>query len=572
MDKWKKKENLITLMVGVIIVLIYLYRINVMGTPYFSDELGYWAAGAWVSGIDWSPVFSHSPYYGWGYGIILAPLFLISNSTLRFQVAEMLNIVMVLGSYALLVSINKRFFPNTNKFIISIVSGTTMLFSYNIVYAHLTMCESFLVFLFLLSVRSVVDICEKNTVKSYLFLSVILGIQLAVHLRTIVFVFAGIFTVGYLVYRKRISLSNIIAIGVFAFLVIMIVFAIKNRLVLAQYTVADSDMARETVNDSFSQHFSRIKHFVTLEGWKRLFISVMGKWFYFGCASFFLIWIGMRYFIRVIIMSVKKNAEFDEKSVISLYIAISFICAFLLSAETTMWWTRFDHVFYGRYTENVVPVIISVGLLSVINEGLNAKKISLYMLCTVGMSIILYYVIKKYSFIGVLPMESSGFAGIMIRGNQEYGMQFTIFAAHITILLMILVYIVFRKNNVLGCAVLAVVWSVIAYRGLELCAYPELKRQDLIIEAAHELDESDEKIYALLPDDIWQDITIFVDILWLQYHLGERTVYTVAENDIGNMGENELVAISRSYPDSGNIASQYTTVWENNKIFIVKVQ
>lgn len=146
MDKVIKKSGFVTLLVAIIVILVYLFRIQIMKTPYYSDELGYWAAGAWMNGIDWSPVFSRSAYYGWGYGVILAPLFLISNSAIRFQAAVFINIMLMLCSYLLLVSINAHIFPHIKKYMISIVSGTTILYSYNIVYAHLTMCESVLIF------------------------------------------------------------------------------------------------------------------------------------------------------------------------------------------------------------------------------------------------------------------------------------------------------------------------------------------------------------------------------------------------------------------------------------------
>lgn len=574
MDKVIKKSGFVTLLVAIIVILVYLFRIQIMKTPYYSDELGYWAAGAWMNGIDWSPVFSRSAYYGWGYGVILAPLFLISNSAIRFQAAVFINIMLMLCSYLLLVSINAHIFPHIKKYMISIVSGTTILYSYNIVYAHLTMCESVLIFLFLQSIKAIVNMCENGKIKNYLFFALTLGLQVAVHLRTIVFVLPAGLLMGYLIYHKRVSVKNAVIIVLTAILVMAFVFVIKKNLVLDQYTIvngSNADINRSISNDSFAQRFSVIRQFTSVDAWKRLLFSIMGKWYYLSCASFFFINFGMYYLFKAFKRSIKDYKEFDKNAAVDIYIIACFAGAFFLSALTLMYSTRFDHVFYGRYVENVVPIMISMGLLTVIENGIKVKKIALYVLCTLAMSIILYCIIQRGNFAGALPLETSGFAGILISGNSDYGTQFTIHAALISTLLSVVIYVLLDRKRLVGCMLLATCWSVIAYRGLELCAYPELERQELIMEAAYKLEASDKTIWTLLPEDLYADITIYVDILWLQYHLGDRTIYVIAETDLENMSEGDIMAISRSYSNCGMIAGQYSDVWQNNKICIIEV-
>lgn len=575
MKKYREKHHFSMLIVMIIISLIYLYRFNVIKTPYYSDELGYWAAGAWINGVDWSPTLSHSPYYGWGYGVILAPLFLINSSVLRFRVAVLVNIILVIGCYLLLVLINKKFFPQLNKNLIVVTAGVTILYSYNIVYAHITMCEIYLTFLFLLSIKVVISLCEKITIKNSLFLSFILMMQLATHLRTFVFTFALFLTICYLTYYRKISYHNIIALTGMVFIGILVTFIIKDRLISLQYINVNGsgDNIRPVYNDSFIQKFAMLKSFTSLIAWEKLFFSILGKWFYLSSASFFLVCIGLRYLVLNIILAIKNGKKFCSNNAVFIYIFTSFLCAFFLSAIQLMYPNRYDHIFYGRYTENVIPIIINIGLLTVINSNGNdkMKEVNFYILCGLGISIMLYHYIKKQSFESPLPLETSVFAGI-IRESSNYDMQFTIYAILFTVLISILFYLLLKKSTIYACVVLAIVWSVIAYKGLELCAYPELERQDCIIEATEKIDALDKNVWTLIPDDVNKNITAFVDILWLQFHLGEKTIHELKIENTDSIDDNDVLVISSNYPNAKIIVNQYSPLWENEKIYIIEGQ
>ena len=151
-------------------------------------------------------------------------------------------------------------------------------------------------------------------------------------------------------------------------------------------------------------------------------------------------------------------------------------------------------------------------------------------------------------------------------------MQFTIYAILFTVLISILFYLLLKKSTIYACVVLAIVWSVIAYKGLELCAYPELERQDCIIEATEKIDALDKNVWTLIPDDVNKNITAFVDILWLQFHLGEKTIHELKIENTDSIDDNDVLVISSNYPNAKIIVNQYSPLWENEKIYIIEGQ
>lgn len=179
--------------------------------------------------------------------------------------------------------------------------------------------------------------CENGKIKNYLFFALTLGLQVAVHLRTIVFVLPAGLLMGYLIYHKRVSVKNAVIIVLTAILVMAFVFVIKKNLVLDQYTIvngSNADINRSISNDSFAQRFSVIRQFTSVDAWKRLLFSIMGKWYYLSCASFFFINFGMYYLFKAFKRSIKDYKEFDKNAAVDIYIIACFAGAFFKRIDT----------------------------------------------------------------------------------------------------------------------------------------------------------------------------------------------------------------------------------------------
>ena len=86
------------------------------------------------------------------------------------------------------------------------------------------------------------------------------------------------------------------------------------------------------------------------------------------------------------------------------------------------------------------------------------------------------------------------------------------------------------------------------------------------------MSESDNTVWTLLPDDVVKNIANYVDVLWLQFHLGEKTIYTIALEDLGRINKGDLLVISRYYPYADDIVGHYTNFWQNDKVYIIEIQ
>ena len=235
-----------------------------------------------------------------------------------------------------------------------------------------------------------------------------------------------------------------------------------------------------------------------------------------------------------------------------------------------MYANRFEHLFYGRYTENVVAFIIFLGIKQIVDNKVKINKVILCLLFNLGMSILLYLWIKQNNYVGVLPLQCSVFAGLFARQNVDYASQFTIYIILLVIIIFLVFYILSKNKVQYGTIVLGIVWSIIAYRGLDMFIYPEITRMNAIVDIAEDIDSRTEKVWTLIPDDTNVHIAAFVDAIWLQFQLDDRTVNVVDENRIDMLTQDDILIISKYYPNSYEISQKYNVLSENSEMYILR--
>ena len=89
----KKKDTYFIVLLGISLLLIYLFKIDSLNTIcVIGDEFGYWASGAYFAGLDWGDVACFNPYYSYGYGLWLSLIIkFFDDSILAYKVAIILN-------------------------------------------------------------------------------------------------------------------------------------------------------------------------------------------------------------------------------------------------------------------------------------------------------------------------------------------------------------------------------------------------------------------------------------------------------------------------------------------------
>ena len=97
---------------AVVLFILVLYDLDKLNIIHIlNDEYGYWAAGALMSGKDWSDVTAHSYYYSYGYSVILSVLMKVfSGPEILYKASVVVNAVFLVLSYFITAYIIKKIF------------------------------------------------------------------------------------------------------------------------------------------------------------------------------------------------------------------------------------------------------------------------------------------------------------------------------------------------------------------------------------------------------------------------------------------------------------------------------
>ena len=80
------KYQLIIFWAIVVVKTIFNLSLSTLVQVTGADEFGTIAGASYFAGLDWSNVVSHISYYGFGYSVLMAPIFLITdNPVVIFQ-------------------------------------------------------------------------------------------------------------------------------------------------------------------------------------------------------------------------------------------------------------------------------------------------------------------------------------------------------------------------------------------------------------------------------------------------------------------------------------------------------
>ncbi len=368
----KARERMLQCLFALVIfVLATLYLPKLGRFILFDDEYEYWASSAFFMGQDWSSLTSRLSYFSYGYGLLLVPLRLLGSllewewMTL-YQAAVVLNALMLVGGYVISLKLCARYFPQVNWLLRSAACLAAALYSSNLFYAHITLTEStlnFVFWLFLYVMMRCVDapgagnhavfalICVYiYTVHQRALAELLVGVLIIICLRLLgvnrlrhVCVFFGTLY-GCLLLHMAVKenlqswfyLGNPkktlgeAAMAIFtpraalllcAFLWLLLFLHLLDRkkrrlaaLVMATGIAAglaalmlwggNVQSAGRLATNDFSGQWEKIRNLFSRNGLLRLGISMMGKWFYLASATGLVVCWGMKESIRHVFRAV----------------------------------------------------------------------------------------------------------------------------------------------------------------------------------------------------------------------------------------------------------------------------
>ncbi len=382
-DRLNTRSILRNCIYNIILLIIVISQLRyATGPVIMPDEVGYWAAGATIAGLNWSGVMYVSPYYGYGYGFILSVLFKVFDDPLiMFKGAIVINALFLVITYWLAYCIIKIIAFDLNDRLKSLISFSVTVYSFNIYYSQNTEAEILQVVLYLLICLLVIQCSfyNKNFEWKMILLSLTSGYLLACHLRNIGVLFVLCVSVVILFLTKKISIKSFVGFVVSMIVCIFMFLKVKTYININLYAVTNYTSEEAVKIQGALGIFS-------LEGVKSFFTNVCGRLFYIGCATFLIgyrgIWFIIYELIKDIVDSIKRRKlDVDGQSIFRFFVLFSLVSEIAIGSLSFLGnQSRIDGFLYGRYSEHVLMPLLIYGVISV---GKSAQCIKNQLICTV---------------------------------------------------------------------------------------------------------------------------------------------------------------------------------------------
>lgn len=531
------------------------------------DEFGYWAAGSWMAGYDWSDVQGANSYYGYGYGVVLAIILKIArNSIIAYRCALILNIVFICIMYLIALRLLDIFdidkvIPDNCRIIIAFVGN---LYVSNVFYTQFTMSEVFLAFLFwilfflfALTVKNGVSMTKNILI---LFISVF---TFSVHMRMIGVIFVSILFLVYLnVQEKKINKhKNLLILFLLCIGLFISIFVIqkmyKESFSIEGITQTANDITTQT--KKFGRIFSK-------DGIRNFIYSLSGKIFY-AMASTFIIY---AYFvIKVIdwtICDIKHckmntlNLKFSDKTIMGLFLSLANLSQVMIGAIfMTNITVRQDALVYGRYFEfTMMPIIFICMYVIYMEHGCNKKQIISSIMVFLVFSIAVNYVNHYDAPQDNYWINATGLYKVM--QDNEFRINTYLFIAMVDIFIFLLImnfgsmYKIRRYLLPIAYVFTGIIWiSLAKYDYEEGClswSNTFTESEIKLLATIEELEAEDDLIYYCEKNNY--------RVQPIQFLLKEHNIkIAVSLEDIETSGKKYVLTTSKDYESTGDITDDY---------------
>lgn len=476
---WNRYKVQISLFLGVFgtkVILNLCLKSLTLSTG--NDDIGTIAGAAYFAGLDWSDVISHTLYYGWGYSMFMAPVFMLTdNVRILFQAMLAYNALLLALSVVICYNIIRGVFQiEDGKFCIT-VSLAANFFFFALIDNNIIFNETPLIFLFWLVLYILLKM-QRNiyTGRSNTWFTVslvfIMGYGLTVHTRFLIMWGAIVVMVLVFALMKKKLLVNpwifVLGAGGFYFIANTLNHKVQDGLWLA----GQSDKPLVNSVDSLSGQFSNIKELFNSDGFAGFMHMILGQsaimFFFTGGLMLMFILAAIIVIKRMFQKACSKQEVFlvtdkEERMDIQLGSGIIFIAALLMAtllmvnigaagvAKTAIikgWGSKW--FVYSRYWGACCPMaILLIFTFFYVNKEKHLKK-KISLISLIGMTVwgILFGIFVAVKMVGVKissalvfqVMMGLTFNGIDDRFSMSNMIYMLIFGGVWFLLLLILFY------------------------------------------------------------------------------------------------------------------------------------
>ena len=546
----------------VLLICILMYGIGrIYGFIIYPDEFGYWASAARVLGYDWSKIASLGSYYSYGYSILLIPiLFVFNNPVTAYRVAIVMNMLLLLGTFFLLLEIISILFPKKKVELRIIFSGIAAFYPTWIFYMQITLAEVALVFAFCLVCFALLKYLDTGHVWWMIFLVVSMGFLYTIHMRTVAVLLAGC-----LIFLGRLLGHNKKAKQFMAFcglLVLCLSIAVLLKRVVQSHIYVDSGAEQLAIND-YAGQWEKIVSIFTKEGSKAFLVSFIGKIYYLGVASFGLFYLGCAFMIKRIFRSIRERKKWGRNVYFYLFVFLTVVGEVFINAIYCKGYTRVDSLTYGRYDELVLPIVMILGLheLSFVCQRMSkcVCVFGIVLVFNMAATWLLEYTVSTYNITnlhGGYFIPGLCHALRIVPYRPETFFWWALLANSIISLLVwtVFSFCIFKTG---WEQILWVIVGLEAVLGIMLCEQFTYPYNRVSYGNAYLADELEERLdegrrlvsYQNDPDDVF--------ISSLQFLLRDAEIVLISENEKEQLDPTDLVVLYAREDDKGYLMTQY---------------
>lgn len=376
-----------------IIYLIINYRLYDKPGLYLADEFGFISAPAYMSGFDWSDQISNISYYGIGYGLLIIPGFYICKTVQQLTIyIQVINILLLFCAVTLCYQLLYKLFSRENFIKVGVCTIAVSVYISNICFLQMGWSESMNLVLYWLILNLLYEVIKGGKLFKLLMLAVVLCYAVIVHMRNISIVAACVVSLAWWQIKlKKFNCKKIIAFFVVIIIGIIVFYGSKQYIQMNLYEVSNEQNQQNDVAFVINAGKNQIESLGIVQVIKNFIVSILGKIFYQLSVTYGIIIFG----IWGIVTYLKKR-ENNEKMAVLICSLLMFAFSLLLCSYSMMSPARLDNIFYGRYVETTIGLLIAVGLLCLSNmDYLTIMKIDILFLLLY--KVLLFSTTKKYS-------------------------------------------------------------------------------------------------------------------------------------------------------------------------------
>lgn len=529
--------------VGLIVFLCCQDMSKLNYIAVLNDEFGYWGTAASIAGYDWQELIAETPYYSFGYSLLLVPVILLfPTPILWYKAAIILNVLLLIISYLICIKIGTELFPEIDVKFIMLIGTLVTIYPGNIAYAQVAWSETLQYFLVWCITYLIVKLDKKFSVFKTFGIILLLIYLYCVHNRNIGVAAVAMLCIFLCFWKhKKPIILYILPVGSLILGYCALKLVKTYEIAVLWSNSAASEMNNLSISSStFALYFSMLfKNFVLY--WE----SAYGKLFYLLLATGFTFPIVVLSIAKEVVGNVKQRDIFKDFLISKVWCVGILVIMWLLTALKMMAWTgRKDIIVYARYMEQTIGPIL---LLGIIYTLFYTKKIrggillSGIVFCIGFMGVYQkIYTAKSYFNSICAPLF-----GVFFDNNDSLEKAFTWVIVAMEVMLVGIIISSFIKGKTVKRILPIIIYiTVFCVEGLHVSTYMNNSRksiEDKTLPVCEQIVQFEQKEIYYVRDAT--DDQYSVNPKYLQFMIPEHKINLIEREQISTVMENETLII-----------------------------